>query len=80
MTNKMKIKKLISVFIFISLLITFSGVFGQSPDGIEMADALRADGKIYVVVTVLSVIFIGLSIYLFRLDRRITKMEKEKKS
>ena len=33
--------------------------------------------KIFVVITVLSTILIGLAVYLFWLDRRVTKMEKE---
>jgi len=33
--------------------------------------------KIFVVITVLSTVLIGLAIYLFWLDRRVTKMEKE---
>lgn len=45
---------------------------------IEMADTLRSSGKIYVVVTVLSVIFIGIVFYLVKLDRRISKLEKNK--
>ena len=36
--------------------------------------------KIFVVITVLSTVLIGLAIYLFWLDRRVTKMEKEIKS
>lgn len=44
---------------------------------IEMADELRSSGKIYVVVGVISIIFIGLAIYLFRIDRKISKIEKE---
>lgn len=35
-------------------------------------------GKIYVVVGVLSIIFLGLSLYLIRLDIRLSKMEKNK--
>lgn len=35
-------------------------------------------GKIYVVVGVLSIIFLGLSMYLIRLDIRLSKMEKNK--
>jgi hypothetical protein len=45
--------------------------------GIEMADALRSSGKIYVVVAVLVLIMTGLFIYLARLDRKIRKFEKE---
>ncbi len=32
--------------------------------------------KIYVVVAVLSVILIGLAIYMFSLDKKISKIEK----
>lgn len=36
--------------------------------------------KIFVVITVLSTILIALAGYLFWLDRRVTKMEKEIKN
>jgi hypothetical protein len=42
----------------------------------EMADAMRSNGKIYVVVLVLATIFAGIIVYLVRLDRKITKIEK----
>ena len=45
--------------------------------GIEMADALRSSGKIYVVVAVLVLIMTGLFLYLAGLDRKIRKFEKE---
>ena len=45
----------------------------------EMADRLRADGKIYVVVMVLATIFAGIFAYLIVLDRKISKLEKEGK-
>ena len=41
-----------------------------------MADAMRANGKIYVVVAVLATIFAGIFAYLIVLDRKITKAEK----
>ena len=50
---------------------------------IEMADTMRSEGKIYVVVAILLVIFVGLIGYLVFLDRKITRIEKklpEKKS
>jgi len=43
----------------------------------EMADALYRNGKIYVVVLVLATIFAGIIIYLIRLDRKISKLEKK---
>lgn len=42
----------------------------------EMADVMRSNGKIYVVVLVLATIFAGIIAYLVRLDRKITKIEK----
>lgn len=44
---------------------------------IPMADEMRANGKIYVVVAVLGVILLGLIIYLISLDRKIKKIEEE---
>ena len=44
---------------------------------IEMADILRQSGKIYVVVAVLSVIFIALSIYLFIQDKKLQELEEK---
>lgn len=43
----------------------------------DMADEMRRNGKIYVVVAVLVAIFIGIILYLIRLDRKLGKLEKE---
>ena len=59
------------------LLCFFLAAFAQE-DKPEMADVLRSNGKIYVVVAVLVTILLGLFIYLWRLDRRITRLEKNK--
>ena len=45
----------------------------------EMADTMRSNGKIYVVVVVLATIFAGIFAYLVILDRKISKLEKEEK-
>jgi hypothetical protein len=42
----------------------------------EMADIMRANGKIYVVVAVLLTILLGLLFYVYRLDRKISRLEK----
>ena len=42
---------------------------------IQMADALRESGKIYVVVAVLVLIFLGIIAYLFTIDRKIRRLE-----
>lgn len=45
----------------------------------EMADTMRSNGRIYVVVAVMATILFGLILYVFRLDRKISKLEKETK-
>ena len=42
---------------------------------VEMADALRADGKIWVVVAVVGIILIGFIVYLFTVDSKLSKLE-----
>jgi hypothetical protein len=42
-----------------------------------MADLMRSEGRIYVVVAVMLTILGGLLLYLVRLDRKISKLEKE---
>ena len=44
---------------------------------VDMATTMRSNGKIYVVVTVLVIILLGIFLYLIRLDRKIGKLEKE---
>ena len=44
----------------------------------DMADTMRSNGKIYVVVAVCLTILIGLFIYVFLLDRKISRLEKGK--
>jgi hypothetical protein len=64
--------KKILAFIFTLLSLNL-----QAQQEVEMADQLRADGKIYVVVAVLSIILLGILLYLIRIDAKISKLEKE---
>ena len=61
---------------FLSLLLLTSNyvLLAQSLD-----NTMRSNGKIYVVVAVLVTIFIGIILYLSRLDRKISKLEKKTK-
>ncbi|RNI26221.1 CcmD family protein [Rufibacter latericius] len=43
----------------------------------EMADAMRRDGKIYIVVAVLVSVLLGVLFYLISLDKKISKLERE---
>ena len=58
------------------LMLAFAPVFAQQTNDVEMADVLRSSGKIYVVITTIAIVFIGLAIYLFSIDRRLKKLEK----
>ncbi|MCX6186410.1 MAG: hypothetical protein NTU43_05345 [Bacteroidetes bacterium] len=41
----------------------------------ELPDAENS-GKIYVVVAVMSILFLGITAFLIRLDRKLSKIEK----
>ncbi|WP_183572783.1 CcmD family protein [Mucilaginibacter sp. X5P1] len=62
-------------FLLLLLLSSF-GVFAQADKSVEMADAFRSSGKIYVVIATICIIFAGLAIFLFSIDRRLKKIEK----
>ena len=64
------IKKLVCLVVF---LIGYVSAFAQD---VEMADTMRSSGKIYVVVGTVAIVFVGLAIYLFTIDRRLTRIEK----
>jgi uncharacterized integral membrane protein len=68
------IKKLLFAFM---LMLVSAITFAQNNGSVEMADTMRQNGKIYVVVAVILTIFTGIIIYLVRLDRKITKLERE---
>ncbi len=63
-------------FLFaILLVLNFVVSFAQN-ETVEMADSMRSNGKIYVVVAVILTIFAGIILYLIRLDRKISKLER----
>ena len=45
---------------------------------VEMADAFRSEGKIYVVVLVALIILVGIFVYLFRREGKIKDLNKNK--
>ena len=66
-------KKIIVVF---ALLMMSINLVAQEKE-VEMADAMRSSGRIYVVIAVMLTILLGLILYLWRLDRKIGKLEKD---
>jgi hypothetical protein len=63
-----------NIFGLVALLMCSVSAFAQ--DKPEMADGMRANGKIYVVVAVCLTILLGLFAYVFYVDRKISKIEK----
>ena len=75
MINKLKT----STALIALLLFSFAGM-AQHTQTIEMADGLYQSGKIYVVIIVVAIIFVGIVGYLISLDRKISRLEKELKN
>lgn len=63
---------------YILLLLTslFTVSLQAQTDTVEMADTMRSNGKIYIVVAICLTILAGLFFYVFILDRKISKLEK----
>lgn len=62
------------------LLLLIAGLMAasaQNPGTVEMATGLRSSGKIYVVILVIVLLFVGLVAYLISIDRKISKIEKK---
>lgn len=66
-------------FLLLLVSITLSFTASAQANDVEMADQFRADGKIYVVIAVVCVVLMGLFAYLFRLERKVTELEKRSK-
>jgi hypothetical protein len=64
-----------------SLILLSIPLFTQAQNGttsaVDMADNMRSNGKIFVVIAVVLTILIGLLAYVYRLDRRIDRLEKK---
>ncbi len=70
----MKLKKML----LLCCLLTVSVVGIAQEKEVEMADTMRSNGRIYVVVAVVVTILLGLILYVARLDRKISRLEKDK--
>jgi hypothetical protein len=66
-----------SIALYICLIISCLASAQDGNKKVEMADLMRSNGRIYVVVAVMLTILIGLVLYVVRLDRKISKLEKE---
>jgi hypothetical protein len=60
------------------LVMVLTGFAASAQDKVEMADTMRSNGRIYVVLAVILTILAGLIFYLIRLDRKISRLENNK--
>jgi hypothetical protein len=60
------------VFVLLTLITRAQG----SSDAPLMADALRSNGKIYIVIAVIGIVFASIVIFLTLLEKKIKKLEK----
>jgi hypothetical protein len=67
--------------LLLSFLIISLNVLAQTTvdTSVPMADKLREDGKIWVVVAVIAVVFAGIALNMLRIDSKVSKIEKELK-
>lgn len=56
-------------------VLLFISLSGSAQSEVQMADGMRAEGKIYVVVAIILIVLGGLIFYLFMLDRKVKKLE-----
>ena len=62
-------------YLYLLLVLTISK--GANAQDAEMADVMRSNGKIYVIVGIILIVLVGLIAYLFVLDRKITRLENK---
>ena len=62
------------VLLFLLVLNVFNA---QAQEQAPMADVFRAEGKIYVVVTVIAMIFVALLVFLVYIERKLKKLEEK---
>jgi hypothetical protein len=70
-------KKLKQLLILIAAMISTTLIHAQGGKVSDFGELMRSNGRIYVVIAVMLTILAGLILYLVRLDRKISKLEKE---
>lgn len=74
----LKKKFLILKTMYKAILLIILSLFSQVlwAQEVEMADTMRSEGKIYVVVAILVLILAGLIGYLITMDKKVSNLEK----
>ncbi|WP_300602196.1 CcmD family protein [Niabella sp.] len=67
-------KKSITRFFIFMLMLALPGLAMAQP---AEESLMRSSGRIYVVIAVLLVILLGIFIYMFRVEKKLKKLERE---
>ena len=70
--------KLVRSLLLVVCCVSLSAVCFAQENKPEMADVMRSNGKIYVVVAVCLTILIGLFLYIVLIDKKVNRLEKRK--
>ena len=61
----------------LTMLLFIVSISAQAQNEVEMADTMRSNGKIYVVVGVILIVLVGLFIYMFSIERKVKNLERK---
>ena len=70
-----KLKKLTLSFVFAFVLIVANAQ--AAANDANSNDLMRSNGRIFLVMTIVVFIVLGLLLYVYSLDRKISKLEKK---
>jgi len=62
---------------WLSLILAIIWAYSGIAQNAEMADTFRQEGKIYVVIGVIAIVFICVALFLFFIERKLSRLEKE---
>lgn len=69
----------LQVFFSILFMLLFQSlsIFAQeAAPKVQMAENFYGEGKIYIVIAVMTIIFVGLIVYMIRLEKKIKQLEQ----
>ena len=69
-----KLKRFIALLLLLACPVIIFAQDGYEKSG--FGNTMRSNGRIYVVIAVMLTILAGLILYLVRLDRKISRLEK----
>lgn len=68
------------LFIFCLMLVSLISQAQEQVSEPSMADTFRSEGKIFIVIGVMAIVFISIVMYLFVIEKRLKRLEDEIKN